>query len=68
MRGPRLWTVSAERARRAFITRVITETASLPLAALPLSRFEGGDWTFERAPTTLSPRCNGPSLSLTHCG
>ena len=30
---------------------LITETASLPFADLPVSRLAGGDWTFERAPT-----------------
>jgi hypothetical protein len=36
----------------AFNHALITETASLPLAALPPSRFEGGDWTFKRDETT----------------
>jgi hypothetical protein len=36
-----------------FYRAMITETASLPLAALPPSRFEGGDWTFERAQTPV---------------
>ena len=30
---------------------LITETASLPFADLPVSRLAGGDWTFERVPT-----------------
>ena len=37
--------------RAGFFRALITETASLPFADLPVSRLAGGDWTFERAPT-----------------
>ena len=47
---------------------LITETASLPFADLPVSRLAGGDWTFERAPTMLSLDSSKRFERLIHCG